>query len=500
MKAHLLHPHRDLDLQAAEPPQAEDLVTDLGLDAVVAAMAGGDKFLAEVARRVLLSWLEDPALISRRQAVLRDFLEQPDLLRELYAEVVTTLQERRHMWGYAWSFRTPRTVLSGARECLEMFLRHLRALRGIADRAVGSVRSEGLRTLFSSLQTDLDDEYLDTVETQLRRLHFGDGMLLSARLGTDASGTAYVLGTPERERPGWKQRLGLTSSGVLSFTLPSRDEAGVQALETLWARGLDEVANAAAQSADHIGDYFAMLQVELGFFLGCLNLADLLRASGQPLCWPEVAPAEQPSLAFTDLRDPGLALASADPVRGTDADADGASLLVITGANSGGKTTFLRSLGLAQVMTQAGMFVTAERLSVSVARGVLTHFVREEDASMTHGRLEEELARMRELVPHLRPGSLVLFNESFHSTNEREGSEIARQIVRALRDAGVRVAFVSHQYDFARTFLDQDGCGALFLRAVLGPDGRPSHRLVRGVPQPTAYGRELYEAVFAEPL
>ena len=43
----------------------------------------------------------------------------------------------------------------------------------------------------------------------------------------------------------------------------------------------------------------------------------------------------------------------------------------------------------------------------------------------------------------------MLFNDSFASTNEREGSEIARQIVRALIESGVRVCYVTHLYDLA---------------------------------------------------
>jgi DNA mismatch repair ATPase MutS len=53
-------------------------------------------------------------------------------------------------------------------------------------------------------------------------------------------------------------------------------------------------------------------------------------------------------------------------VVGNDIDADGDSLIIVTGANQGGKSTFLRSVGLAQVMTQCGMFVPASALSLNI--------------------------------------------------------------------------------------------------------------------------------------
>src|SRR5208282_1623487 len=107
-------------------------------------------------------------------------------------------------------------------------------------------------------------------------------------------------------------------------------------------------------------------------------------------------------------------------------------LIIVTGANQGGKTTFLRSLGLAQLMTQSGMFAPAASLQLNVVDGVFTHFKREEDATMKSGKFDEELSRMNDVVNILTPRALILFNESFAATNEREGSEIARQIVSAL--------------------------------------------------------------------
>ena len=51
---------------------------------------------------------------------------------------------------------------------------------------------------------------------------------------------------------------------------------------------------------------------------------------------------------------------------------------------------------------------------------------------MKSGKLDEELSRMSAIVDHITSHPMILFNESFAATNEREGSEIARQIVSAL--------------------------------------------------------------------
>lgn len=107
---------------------------------------------------------------------------------------------------------------------------------------------------------------------------------------------------------------------------------------------------------------------------------------------------------------------------------------MITGANQGGKSTFMRSVGLAQLMMQAGSFVTADAFSSSVCSGVFTHFRREEDATLTHGKLDEELDRMSALIDLISPHAMLLCNESFACTNEREGSKIALDIVNTLNE------------------------------------------------------------------
>ena len=190
------------------------------------------------------------------------------------------------------------------------------------------------------------------------------------------------------------------------------------------------------------------------------------------------------------------AMAEVDRVIGNDVDADGKSLIMITGANEGGKSTFLRSVGLAQLMMRCGMFVPAESLRASVAVQVFSHYKREEDASLRSGKFDEELARMSDIADELTPNSLILFNESFAATNEREGSEIARQIIQALTDRGVTVVFVTHLFDLAHSLYARKLDTALFLRAQRRPDGRRTFRLAPGEPTPTSHGEDLYRQVF----
>jgi DNA mismatch repair ATPase MutS len=457
-------------------------------------MAAGDKFLYEVSEKVLVACLTDPAAIRYRQQVLADCLAQPAVIRDIYALAAAALTDRSHFWGlYGAHYQTPSSNLSGAVSHLEAYTARLRQLRKIADDHAGKFRSAGLTALFATLRDELDDEYFAEVGEHLRQLRFRGGVLASAGLSADNTVAGLVLRAQGAAvRYPWKEWLRVGPRSSYGFTLAPRDEAGGRILEDLSSRGVNLVANAAAQSADHIGSYFTMLRAEAGFYVGCLNLRDRLAAKGVPVTVPGPAGPSAGALSGTDLRDAALELQSPGPVVGNDVTADGKTLVIITGANSGGKSTFLRSVGQAQLMMQCGLFVVAASYTADAASGIFTHFIRAEDASMTSGRLDDELRRMSVIADQLGPDCLMLFNESFAGTNEREGSEIGYQVVSALLDARIRVLFVTHRYDFAERFRRQQAATTLFLRAERRPDGERNFKLAVRSPLPTSFGEDLY--------
>jgi MutS domain V len=494
-----MYPDRDFDLNRDLPPNEAELSSDLELDILLRAMADGDKFLFDVARQGIHSRLTDPAEIEYRQHVLADCIAQPGVVRDVYDVAVAAIAGEKKILG--WLFRdSPETIVHRTRQLLQLYADMFRRLRDIADTHAANFGSEGFTRFFAMLSKELGDEYLAEIEARIGELAFRRGTLISARLGKGCKGAVYVL----RRQPeqSWRDRIpGMNRSGY-TFYVAERDESGMRTLSDLVSRGLNSTANALAQSADHIRAFFQMLQAELGFYLGCLNLRDRLTAKDQPVCFPGPAvPAsarpEKGRLFVRGLYDASLALSLGDArAAGNDVAADGRQLIMITGANHGGKSTFLRSVGLAQLMMQAGMFVAAESFTASVSTGIFTHFKREEDATMEKGKLDEELDRMSAIAGQITAGCLLLCNESFASTNEREGSEIARQIIRALIEAGIRIIFVTHLYDLAERMYAAHDPATLFLRAERRLDGHRTFRLPPGEPLPTSYGQDLYQSVF----
>jgi DNA mismatch repair ATPase MutS len=229
-----------------------------------------------------------------------------------------------------------------------------------------------------------------------------------------------------------------------------------------------------------------------------VNLHEKLTRKGEHTCFPLPAATDERRLSFRGLYDVCLALSVDRRVVGNSAYADEQDLVIVTGANQGGKSTFLRSIGLAQLMLQCGMFVGADSFCSSVYDGIFTHYKREEDPGMNSGKLDEELRRMNDIVDHVTSHSLVLFNESFAATNEREGSEIARQILLSLSDHGVKVVCVTHLHELAKSFYQRNTGNVLFLRADRQVDGTRSFKMVKGEPLETSFGEDLYEDIFGD--
>jgi DNA mismatch repair ATPase MutS len=495
MKAYLLYKNRDFNPQQPLPLNEYDLIHDLELNTLFNAMSMGDDFLFDVSKQVILSGSNDLEVIRYRQDILKDCLKNPSVIREIYQIPMESIEKKRKGWLGIFTY-SPDGVLYSALGMMQMFVELLRKLKKIADDHGEKFESEGLTAFFKMIQEELDDDYFAIVEYHLKHLKFQDGVLISAKLGAGNEGTGYILRSPNSKKGNWFKRVFSSRSPVYSFNINGRDEAGIRALSDLRDRGINLVANALAQSADHIDSFLNMLRPELAFYIGCLNLYDKINQMGNPITFPFPEKAKERRHSFRGLYDVCLALTMNQNIVGNDVNADHKNLVIITGANQGGKSTFLRSIGLAQLMMQSGMYVPAEKFHANLCEGVFTHYKRKEDVSMKSGKLDEELGRMSAIVELISSNSLMLFNESFTATNEREGSEIARQITSALIDRHVKVFFVTHMYEFAHAFFDKRMKDAIFLQAERKAGGRRTFKLIEGEPSQTSFGEDVYKEVF----
>ncbi len=523
-------------------PDEEDLIRDLGLKALFRASARqligengrvdkvdkGDPFLSDTLRKVMMVPLASPEEIAYRQGILRDCLRQEALVRGLYRISTETLKEWTAL-GRGPGERTqetgPVTRLIGEIRVLHLFCDALREIRDLFDEkdAAGEPRhahlaSGGMIGFYRRFCAAFSPEKERAVRGVLEDISFfadaapdGGGRATRPRIvlecgledGLKFSSLRLAAVSSERAhayRPGSTMRkLQEIRHAMMPDSFSTEKDPRISEQTRLLEFGVVSCLTDRLRSevTDEFRAFFDQLHFQSAFYLGAVQLMAQMDRFGLECCFPEAAEGAMPS--FLDLKECVMALEQRLRVVGNSCDMTEKDILIVTGANQGGKSTFLRSIGIAQVMLQCGLPVTARAFRSGIYPRLFVHFTRREDTAMNSGRLDEELGRMDRIVDRIGEGSMLLLNESFATTTEEEGSDIAWGIVRALGEAGVKILTVTHLLPFAKRAYDEAQAGrfprAGFLSAERMPDGRRTYRMIPRPPQMTSFGLDLYEEI-----
>ena len=211
---------------------------------------------------------------------------------------------------------------------------------------------------------------------------------------------------------------------------------------------------------------------------------------------------EERAFSAVNLYNPCVALKIDDEIVPNDIDFDEkATIYVLTGPNRGGKSVITCAIGLAQVMLQLGMYVPAERASISPVDGIYTHFPTGAEDTIDKGRLGEECARLGEIFDCITANSLVLLDESLSSTGSFEASYIAAEVLGGLAHVGCRCLFSTHLHELAaeidninKRSLQDHGVAIDTLVAGIVGEGKRSFRITRAKPDGKSYARDIAES------
>jgi DNA mismatch repair protein MutS2 len=222
---------------------------------------------------------------------------------------------------------------------------------------------------------------------------------------------------------------------------------------------------------------------DLEFFLGALGFRDMAREAGLEVSLPELVTEKDPRV-LRGLFNPHLLAHGIKPVPCEIRSDRHDTTTLVTGPNSGGKTRLLQSLGLTQLLAQAGLFVPAREASLALSSGLVVSLIEEAKADQSEGRLGTELMRIRALFEKLPPGAMVLLDELCSGTNPSEGEEIFELVVEMLEKLGPQAFITTHFLAFAARLEREHAIENLrFLQVELGPEHRPTYQFVPGVAQ-----------------
>ncbi len=495
MKPYLLY--RKNDIQVQTPGNEADLVKDLNLAIIYKVMSRGDDYIKSVVSRVVPRSLSNPEIIRYRQEILKECIQHQHIINRLYTITTEASKDAAAFRDFVRPSFTKvvssSVKLRNAAGLLEVLLVKLRELANLTQENT-EFTSPGLYGFCLEVNTKLNTGFFGHAQklvSQLKLACEGSGLEIGARVGAGFKGANYTL-----------RKLSGKSSykfGKKRYRINLKDYLSVSNAKEAEDAVFIHVLRIANHFIGTIQSFMEAVRFEIAFYLGCVHLYRYTYARDLPLCFGEIDTSDSKTLHYDGLYDLSLALSGNFMPISNSEMLDGKHLIFVTGANQGGKSTFLRSLGIAFILHQCGMQVPAESFAAFTATGIFTHFSRAEDSNMDHGKLEEELSRMSSIVDTIASHGLLLMNEAFATTTEREGAIIGGGILSALYELEVAVVYVTHLYELADIFVQKNLQGAGFLLAERLDGGDRSFRIMRGLPRETSYGEDLYNKFIKSP-
>lgn len=506
---------------------------DLGLDGIVAAFTPDRGHQKEV-RDHFLRLPRDPETILYRQNVLEDLLANP-ALEERFTSLLPVIDT---LFGY--SFRSDQEMswlhevvwrAGELQNIIDCFEGMGEALGSVEDR----IRSDGLRTLHEEVRKARNDPTYQNLVRELPGLlaklqgkaSLTIGVNLDASLRpiqatllsvnekpfTDQSLLNRLFGTrTEREgiaplhsiqQPG----LGGPSSSVDPLMVPLFAD-----LADVLEKTAIPIANQLRQYAGLHGQLFKDLRAGYIFYLGALRFIRRFQGLGLSLCRPQIAPADERRCEVKDSYNANLVLKhleAGDGNRPAIVTNDihfgpAGHILILTGPNRGGKTTYIQGVGIVHILAQAGLRVPGTEAVISPLDHIFTHFPLEEQPESNAGRFGEEAIRLGQIFGQVTRYSLVLLNESLSSTSFSESLYLAQDLVKLLRRVGARAIFSTHLHELAERVdelndsVPGDSRIVSVVSSPIEPDGQAagtpvnrSYRLEVRPPLGQSYAREI---------
>ncbi len=227
------------------------------------------------------------------------------------------------------------------------------------------------------------------------------------------------------------------------------------------------------------------------FYIAYLEYIAPFERAGLKFSLPRIQAGRAPVTAsgMFDLALSEELLAQGKPVVCNDfALSERERVVIVTGPNQGGKTTFARVTGQIYHLSGLGCPVPAADASLCVCDRIFTHFEREETLVNLSGKLQDDLIRIREILENATGDSVILINEILASTTLRDAVFIGKQIMDRILELGSLCVCV--------TFLDELAAysdAIVSMVSTVSPDdpAERTYEVVRGPADGLAYAAHI---------
>lgn len=477
------------------PPRPRHL-NDLGLDQLVEELVVGREH--DDLARVMEQPLEDLEEVRYRQEVFKDLevAENLSVLEQLSAAVTSAREVLRTAAALRHRYQRAAFVLAAAGDYIEALKALAAAFRPLvlSSRALRQVRDHVERHLssdvFRSLESDTRAAREALGSVAFTMLVDGNRVTVGRYDGEpDYGAQLLAVFARFRDSDGGARRVRYREPLELNHV----EQQVLDCVARLFPGPFGLLERHLETHGDFVDATLATFAREAQFYLSYLHHLAPLRAAGMSVCYPELTPhagdvecegGVDLVLATKLLREGRL------PVENDFHLEPPERVIVVSGPNQGGKTTFARMFGQLHHLAAVGCPVPARRARLQLFDRLLTHFGHEEQPADLVGRLEDDLLRAKAIVDVATARSVVVVNEIFSSATLADAVLLGTELMRALEASGALAVVVSFVEELSR--LGPVAVSMVASRDSRGEGGR-SYTVVRRPADGRAYARALAE-------
>ena len=516
-------------LNAARRDWPKDFIANLGLEQVAAQISN---YYAKRTLDILSEFCCDREVIEYRLDVLEDFLRVPKLAATVKKTVDIMLEnDRKNI--YRLSNPDSFSMLAEALEAYEAYVNCMEILHTFYDGSRDKLHSKGVIGMFEYFEEQLRDPHFTELKKQTAELRammkdrirsVTVAINLDETLVPVSAGIIEISKEPYILKPSLLDRIiyhganfqsgkviksvrnkytGLNTDGEPD--LNAADKALFDELGAITEGYVEKLCDVLEEYQKITLKDMYSISYQLDFYLGAIDMINLCEASGIKMSRPVISDDRTvikglfDPIYFREARAHNMRAKEKDrkPVVLNDISfGEDADFYILTGANNGGKTTFVRSVGICFAMAQAGLYVPAESCQLRPADYIYTHFPKEEQTGINASRFTTEIKQFRTISETVTDRSLLFMNESIQSTTPRECVDIAYEMVRIFAKTGVRGIFATHLPELADRIPELNGSGVrskLESLTVLTDEatGERKYKVVKGLPSHTGHARSI---------
>ena len=441
------------DGRDAAPAELDELFSDLNLDQILAALTTGrEGYRLEEFFRAPLT---DRRAIAYRHAVVRD-LERPAVREPVAAFAQAMSLMRKHetqVENLHYAHEKHGWILDAAQIYCEAVSKLASDLTGLDLQSPGML---GLRAFLTAYAAS--DAFVALAE----EIHGLKAALAEVRYSLLIRGPRVTVGrfghepdyTIEVEETFARFRMHAAESHLATLTPhPGMDHVEawiVERVARLFPEVFEPLARFCKRQDDVVDPTVGRFDREVQFYLAYLGMTGSLGGSGLQFCLPDV---RDDATGMTAEQTFDLALAL--KLMGTDERVvvndvqltPPERIIVVSGPNNGGKTTFARTLGQLHYLAGLGLPVPGRRVGLELPDRVFSHFEREERIETLRGKLEDELVRIHAILEQASRRSVIIMNESFNSTTLDDARVLGTRVIERITALGAVTVYV--------TFIDE---------------------------------------------